>query len=273
MKSGEIIDNSRPTSALRSHATSKKAEGGRGGVAELRIGTSGWHYAGWWGPFYPEHVKKKDALRYYASRFSAAELNAPFYRTPTPEAVKAWFEITPDDFRFAWKASRFLTHFKRLSVEEASLELLEARLRLLKHKLGPVLFQLPPQMPVNRERLASFLKMLNPSRCYTFEFRHQSWYEPSIFELLTDHDISLCISDHASAPAPREVTASWVYIRNHGTSGRYHGSYPDEALSDWARSIRKWQRQRRDVWCFFDNDVKSAAPADAARLLALLGEG
>ena len=239
-------------------------------TAELRIGTSGWHYADWWGPFYPEGVRKKDALQYYASRFSTAELNAPFYRTPTEKAVQGWFDATPDDFRFAWKASRFLTHFKRLLVDDESLGLIEDRIEILGRKAGPVLFQLPPQMPADRERLATFLKRLNPSRRYCFEFRHASWYSPAIFDILRDHDASLCISDHASAPAPSEVTAGWVYVRNHGPGGRYHGSYSDQALAAWAKAFRRWRKEGRDVWCFFDNDVKSAAPADADRLLALL---
>jgi uncharacterized protein YecE (DUF72 family) len=237
----------------------------------LRIGTSGWHYAGWWGPFYPQDLKKKDALSYYVTQFDCAELNAPFYRTPTEKAVESWFDSTPDDFRFAWKASKFITHWRRLLVDDHSLELLESRLKLLRHKLGPVLFQLPPHMKVNRARLAQFLARL-PERKYryTFEFRHSSWYEQPVFDLLADHNASLCISDHAHAPAPREVTADWVYVRNHGPSGRYHGTYSDRQLADWAKSIRSWREEGRDVWCFFDNDVKSAAPADAARLLALL---
>lgn len=236
----------------------------------MRVGTSGWHYAGWWGPFYPETVRKKDALPYYCSRFDSTELNAPFYRTPTPEAVRNWFDSTPDDFRFSWKASRYITHWRRLLVDDHSLGLLEERISILDHKLGPVLFQLHPRMSVDKDRLAAFIARLNPARRYSFEFRHQSWYEPVVFDLLRDNDISLCLSDHASAPSPREVTATWVYVRNHGPTGRYHGSYGDEALRDWARSIRAWRGEGRDVWCFFDNDVKSAAPADAERLLALL---
>ena len=140
--------------------------------ADLRVGTSGWHYAGWWGPFYPETVRKKDALIHYASRFDAAELNAPFYRTPTENAVRNWAESTPLGFRFAWKASRFLTHFKRLLVDDRSLQLLEDRVALLGKKAGPVLFQLPPQMPADRERLAVFMKRLNRNRRYCASRRH-----------------------------------------------------------------------------------------------------
>jgi uncharacterized protein YecE (DUF72 family) len=129
------------------------------------------------------------------------------------------------------------------------------------------LFQLPPKFHANRERLASFLKMLNRKRRYTFEFRHASWYEKPVLDLLRDHDVALCLSDHADAPAPWEVTASFVYIRGHGPSGRYHGTYSDETLKKWARDARRWNKQGRDVFCYFDNDVKSAAPFDAERLI------
>ncbi len=235
------------------------------------VGCSGWHYGSWWGPFFPRDVTTKNALRYYASRFSAIEMNAPFYRTPSLAAVHGWFDSTPYDFRFAWKASRFITHWKQLSGAcENSLALMETRLAALGPKAGPVLFQLPPRMKANRDRLAGFLRMLNRARRYTFEFRHPSWYEPAIMDLLREHDCALCLSDHADAPAPWDVTASWVYVRGHGPSGRYHGTYDDATLARWAGAFARWRREGRDVWCFFDNDVKSAAPADAQRLLRLL---
>lgn len=249
----------------------KALPGRRNSRPEMRIGTSGWHYADWWGPFYPETLKKKDALSHYVTRFNATELNAPFYRTPTEDAVRNWAGSTPDDFRFAWKASRFITHWRRLNVDQNSMDLLESRLALLGDKLGPVLFQLPPQMKIDRERLAGFIKALHPKRRCAFEFRHPSWYDASILALLADHGMSLCLSDHASAPAPREATADWVYIRNHGPTGRYHGNYSEDALADWADDIARWREEGRDIWCFFDNDVKSAAPADAAKLLELAG--
>ncbi|HET7412647.1 MAG TPA: DUF72 domain-containing protein, partial [Pararhizobium sp.] len=176
------------------------------------------------------------------------------------------------DFRFTWKAARFITHRKRLLVDDYSLDLLESRVALLEEKAGPVLFQLPPQMKVDTERLAAFIPRLNRKRRYTFEFRNASWYTDEVFELLGRHDAALCISDHDSAPAPREVTASWVYIRNHGPSGHYYGSYSDAALADWAKAIRKWRREGRAIWCFFDNDVKTAAPHDADRLCALTAD-
>ena len=189
-------------------------------MSELRIGTSGWSYKSWRGPFFPSDLRAKDHLAFYATRFNATELNAPFYRTPTLEAVERWRDTTPDDFAFAWKASKFITHWKRLSANcRNSIALMETRLRVLRHKAGPVLFQLPPQMRADRGRLASFLKLLRKPRPYVFEFRHASWYEPDILDLLREHDIALCLSDHHDAPAPWEVTARHVYIRGHGPGG------------------------------------------------------
>jgi uncharacterized protein YecE (DUF72 family) len=215
-------------------------------------------------------VRKADALSYYAGQFDTTELNAPFYRTPSLDAVRNWFDLTPDEFRFAWKASRFITHYKRLSQRcDTSLDLMWTRLSLLRHKLGPVLFQLPPNMKIDGARLGDFIAMLDKRARYSFEFRHPSWYDDGIYDLLRDHDIALCLSDHTAAPAPCVVTASWVYVRLHGSDGRYAGNYSDEALSRWARAARSWSRQARDVWCFFDNDVKSAAPNDARRLTEL----
>jgi uncharacterized protein YecE (DUF72 family) len=241
-------------------------------MSRILIGTSGWGYPSWRGPFFPENVMVKHHLQYYATQFSATELNGVFYRTPTVEAVRGWRENTPDDFVFAWKASKFITHWKRLTGKSRnSLALLESRLRILGPKAGPVLFQLPPQFTVNRERLAGFLKLLKSSRRYAFEFRHSSWYEPPILDLLREHDISLCLSDHHDAPAPWVVTSSFVYVRSHGPRGTYKGHYSDKTLRSWARQIAAWKRDGRDVYVYFDNDQKSAAPADAAKLQWMFG--
>jgi uncharacterized protein YecE (DUF72 family) len=247
-------------------------EGGRSGslMAEIRIGTSGWHYASWKGPFFPHELRTNDQLRYYGTQFPTTELNGVFYRTPTEQAVQGWRDQTPADFIFAWKASKFITHWKRLSERcENSLELMESRLALLGEKAGPVLFQLPPQFERNDERLAKFLGMLKPRRRYAFEFRHPSWYAPRVLRLLADENVSLCISDHADAPAPWRRTADFVYVRGHGPSGRYQGRYKPAVLAAWCRRIKRWRARGCDVYVYFDNDQKSAAPLDAARLQQL----
>jgi len=234
----------------------------------IRVGTSGWHYGSWKGPFFPKDLKAKDQLPFYATQFPSTELNGVFYRTPTERAVELWRDQTPDDFVFAWKASKFITHWKRLSERsENSLQLLESRLSLLGHKAGPVLFQLPPQFELNYERLQHFLSMLNRKRRYTFEFRHSSWYSPKVFRLMSDANIALCISDHADAPSPWKRTANFVYIRAHGPGGRYKGHYKQATLAEWRTQIASWNTSGHDVYVYFDNDQKSAAPLDARRLL------
>jgi uncharacterized protein YecE (DUF72 family) len=241
-------------------------------MSRILIGTSGWSYASWRGPFFPREVMVKHHLQFYATQFSTAELNGVFYRTPTIEAVRGWRDNTPENFVFAWKASKFITHWKRLTDKSRnSLALLESRLRILGPKAGPVLLQLPPMFTANYDRLASFLRLLQARRRYAFEFRHPSWYQPAVLRLLREHDISLCLSDHHDAPAPWQVTASFVYVRGHGPGGRYKDHYSDRTLRSWARDIAKWKRGGRDVYVYFDNDQKSAAPADALRLMKLTG--
>jgi uncharacterized protein YecE (DUF72 family) len=242
-------------------------------MARTYVGTSGWHYSSWRGPFFPDGLPLKQQLHYYASRFCSTELNGVFYRTPTPEAVMAWREQSGDNFVFAWKASKFITHWKRLSDNSASsLELLESRLNLLGEKAGPILFQLPPNFRADVPRLKTFFKLLSKKRRYSLEFRHPSWYTPKVFRLLTEQNISLCISDHADAPAPWKRTADFVYIRGHGPTGRYKGHYSPTTLTSWSRRILGWRRRGFDVFTYFDNDQKSAAPADALRLRHHLGE-
>ena len=240
-------------------------------TGHIHIGTSGWTYDGWRGPFYPDDVAKKDWLRFYATRFTTTEINGSFYRTPSLKSVRAWRDHTPKDFRFVWKASKFITHWKRLSDKSKnSLQLMETRLRALSPKVAAVLFQLPPQFHADAERLEAFLKLLPKRHRYVFEFRHTSWYGDDILELLRQHDAALCISDHGDAPAPWEVTSRLVYVRGHGPGGRYRGSYSAKTLRRWADAIAQWRRQRRDILVYFDNDQKAAAPKDAQRLIDLI---
>lgn len=241
-------------------------------MARVLIGTSGWHYDSWRGPFFPKGLPLNRQLGYYASQFCTTELNGVFYRTPTAKAVAGWRDATNDDFVFAWKASKFITHWKRLSENSInSLELLESRISLLRQKAGPVLFQLPPNFTIDANRLAAFLKLLKRRRRYALEFRHPSWYEPHILKILARRNVALCISDHHDAPSPWNRTADFVYVRGHGPGGRYKGHYRSAELADWAKRIRSWKRQGCDVYVYFDNDQKSAAPADARKLCDLLG--
>jgi uncharacterized protein YecE (DUF72 family) len=237
----------------------------------LRIGCSGWAYPDWTGPFYPAGVKAKDRLACYATRFDTCELNTSFYHLPKPAAVDAWKDQTPDQFCFAWKVSRFISHNKKLRDCAESVALVFGRMAPLGAKLGPALIQLPPMLRADIGRLAEFIAWLPQNQRCAFEFRHPTWYQDRVLELLSSHNLALVLSDHHHAPAPWVATADWVYVRGHGPSGRYFGRYPERQLRDWALRIAGWRAEGRDVFCYFDNDVKSAAPADAAVLQALCG--
>lgn len=239
----------------------------------VHVGTSGWSYDGWRGVFFPEGLPKRKWLSWYAGRFGTTEINGSFYRTPPLGAVSAWREQTPDDFVFAWKASRFITHWKRLSPRTAdSLALMETRLATLGPKAGPVLFQLPARFGVDHERLQTFLDLLRPGRPYVLEVRDASWFDDAVYALLRQYDVALCLSDHRDARTPWEITARHVYVRGHGPQGDYRDRYPETTLREWADHIRTWQQQMRTVYVYFDNDQKSAAPHDAQRLKEILAE-
>ncbi len=242
-------------------------------MADIRIGCSGWAYKDWKGRFYPDGLKDKDRLAFYAGRFDTCEINASFYRLPSEAAVEAWREAAPDGFLYAWKISRFLSHNKKLNEPADSMNLIFGRMAPLRDHEGPALLQLPPMLRRNDERLEGFLRRLPKRTRCTVEFRHDSWYDPAVFDLLARHDASLCISDHHDAPSPWEATASWVYIRGHGPGGRYHGRYGEAAFKDWAGHIQRWSAAGKDVYAYFDNDIKAAAPADAEQLKGLLGVG
>ena len=180
-------------------------------TGKIWIGTSGWTYDGWRGPFYPKETPKRLWLSYYSTQFTTTEINGSFYRTPTLDAVRDWRDSTPREFTFAWKASKFITHWKRLSVKcENSIALMETRLEALGPKGCLVLFQLPPNFSADQARLAAFIQMLPNTRRYAFEFRHRSWYHDGIMELLQSRNAALCISDHGDAPSPwrRQPTMS-----------------------------------------------------------------
>ena len=238
-------------------------------MGEVRIGCSGWSYRHWRGGFYPAGLPAKRQFEHYAERFDTAEINGSFYRLPSEQAVRTWADKAPDGFVFAWKASRYITHNKKLKDCAASIELVFGRMDGLGEHFGPVLFQLPPNLHFNPARLGDFLALLPRQRRHVVEFRHPSWYVTETFELLAAHDVALCISDHHDAPSPWEVTAGHVYLRGHGPGGRYVGRYSEAELRRWARLIAGWRAAGRDVYAYFDNDIGGAATEDAARLIVL----
>ncbi|MBE7415142.1 MAG: DUF72 domain-containing protein [Deltaproteobacteria bacterium] len=234
------------------------------------IATSGWQYGHWIGPFYPEHIAKSKLFEFYATRFNTVEVNNSFYRLPEKTTFARWKEKSPEKFIFALKASRFITHVKRLKDPVEPVRNFMDRAVALGEKLGPILFQLPPRWNLNIERLAIFLEALPRNFRFAFECRDPSWFHPEVYGLLKEHNSAFCIFDFDFLLSPREVTADFIYIRLHGPAGKYRGQYSEETLRDWAGFIRKWKGKTKAVYCYFDNDEAGYAAADAQRLKNIL---
>jgi len=238
--------------------------------AEIRIGTSGWHYKHWVGTFYPQRWPASKMLGYYLERFDTVEINNSFYRLPPESAVTDWYSSTPANFCFAVKGSRFLTHMKKLTDPAPGLEKFFSRADLLREKLGPILFQLPPNWEINLGRLESFLQALPGWHRYAFEFRNPTWNTAELYQLLRTYNGAYCPFHLAGYQSPIEVTADIAYVRLHGPGGKYQGSYDDQALATWAERVRSWREQLKAVYIYFDNDDLGYAAHDALRLRQLL---
>ena len=240
--------------------------------AEIRIGTSGWHYAHWRGPFYPDRCSGAKMLEFYFERLDTVEINNSFYRLPSAETFRCWRESTPKNFCFAVKASRFITHNKKLKGPENALDKFFPSASELKEKLGPILFQLPPKWRVNLERLEEFLAVLpNGKRWrYAFEFREPSWLNEETYAVLREHNAAFCIYELAGFRTENIVTADWVYVRLHGPGGKYQGSYDSSQLSQWAERIANWQQSLRAVYVYFDNDQAGYAVQNALELKSMI---
>jgi uncharacterized protein YecE (DUF72 family) len=237
----------------------------------VHIGTSGWHYKHWRGPFYPADLPTSKMLEFYFRHFDTVEINNSFYRLPSEAAFEAWRDATPDGFCFAVKASRFLTHMKKLKDPEQGLGNLMPRVDLLGPKLGPILFQLPPWWEPNLERLEAFLAALPAHHLYAFELRNQSWHSPEVYRLLRQANTAFCIYELAGFHSPIEVTADFSYVRLHGPGGAYQGSYEEHGLGNWAQRIRQWRKELRAVYVYFDNDQSAFAVGNALQLRSMIG--
>jgi uncharacterized protein YecE (DUF72 family) len=245
----------------------------RGGRPAVHIGTSGWHYGHWRGPFYPEDLGPEGFLPFYAARFHTVEINNSFYQLPAESTLRNWRDTVPSGFIFAVKGSRFITHMKKLKDAERSLAPFVERVALLKDRLGPILFQLPPRWRFNGERLAEFLAALPGPWRYTMEFRDASWINDQTLELLARYRVAFCIYELSGYLSPREITADFVYIRLHGPGGAYQGRYDSRTLEGWAGAIDAWRGQGREVFCYFDNDEAGYAAANAQELQDMVQEG
>ena len=232
----------------------------------IRVGTSGWMYDHWKGPFYPEHMTSDEMLPFYTEVFDTVEVNNTFYQLPSKEKVRAWRDDSPEGFLFIIKANRYITHMKNLLEPEEPVNTLMERIEILGPKLGSILFQLPPQWNVNVDRLASFLDVLPQGQRYAFEFRDESWYREGIYDLLEGAEAAFCIHDHRDAPSPEKMTADFTYLRFHGPRGDYGGNYRGEHLRQWADKVKSWEEAGRDVYAFFNNDMKGYAVENARQL-------
>ena len=271
-------------------------------MATTRIGISGWRYTPWRGTFYPEGLPQRAELEYASGHLPTIEINGSFYSLQRPESYASWYADTPDDFVFALKGGRYITHMKRLRDVEAPLaNFFASGVFNLKEKLGPILWQFPPNFKYDRERFKSFLDLLphdtreaaalarkrderlknrsqlkvearRPLR-HAVEIRHESFMDPSFADLLREYNVAFVVAETARRwPMTQEITADFVYMRLHGDKELYRSGYSDKSLDRWAARMRAWQKKRLDIYCFFDNtDVKLRAPFDAQTLMRKLG--
>lgn len=234
--------------------------------AKIHIGTSGWSYKHWKGTFYPADLKEKQWFAFYHTQFETVEINSSFYHLPQEKTFANWRASSPEHFVFVVKASRYITHLKKLHDTQESVDYFFRNVSALKEKLGPILFQLPPGWPVNVERFKEFLAYLPKDHRYVFEFRNHTWYSPAIKELLEEHNVAFCIYELDRHLSPEWVTADFVYLRLHGPGGKYQGSYPTTTLRAWAQKCLDWREQGKDVFVYFDNDQHGYAAFNALEI-------
>lgn len=239
-------------------------------AARAWIGTSGFEYDHWRDPFYGADLPKSRWLEAYAAEFDTVELNATFYRLPPAEAFERWAQRVPPRFRFAVKASRYLTHIRRLREPAEPVERLVTRAKRLGERFGPILYQLPPRWKPNVERLEAFLAAVPPRHPQAVEFRDRRWYRPEVMARLDEAGVALCLHDMPGSQTIATPVGPFVYLRFHGGSGRYEGRYTPQRLTAWTARVAGWTDAGLTVWAYFNNDLGGHALRDAARLRDLL---
>lgn len=240
-------------------------------MGSVRIGTSGWMYRHWFGRFYPPKLRPPDQLPFYAAEFDTVELNNSFYRQPDRTRFEAWARAVPDGFLFAVKGSRYVSHIKRLAVEQESVDRVVDSARGLSNRLGPILFQVQANFRADLPRLEDFLAKLPPDVRFVLEFRHDSWFDSPVLELMRRHRVALCIADSPTMPLSLEITADFSYVRFH--FGPHGVGYDARTLETWAQRIDAWRGQGLDVYAYFNNDEDAWAIRNARALKSLLGQG
>ena len=242
------------------------------GPGKIHVGTSGWSYRHWRGTFYEPGTRPADELAAYAREFASVEVNRSYYRLPEGATFAAWRDTVPPGFTFAVKASRYITHMKKLRDTGDAVALLLERASALGDRLGPVLFQLPPRWRKNIDRLRTFVGHLPPDYRYAFEFRDPSWFDDDVYDLLRERGIGFCIYDLAGRVTPLVTTSDLVYVRLHKPAGE-GWRYDLATLGVWAERMRGWSAAGQTVWCYFNNDPDTAAPRNAREMIGLLGPG
>jgi uncharacterized protein YecE (DUF72 family) len=230
----------------------------------VRVGTSGYNYPEWKGTFYPADIKAARMLPYYAERFSTVEINATFYRMPTPATVEGWASAVPDAFTFVLKAPQRITHFARLANVDDAVRFFCDAARGLGPRLGPLFFQLPPSFRKDAARLADLLVRLPPDLRVAFEFRHASWFADDVYECLRARNAALCVADTEEGSTPAVATADWGYLRLRAVD------YTDAQLAGWLATMRRIGAGWRDAFVFFKHEERGTGPALAKRFEALL---
>lgn len=235
------------------------------------IGTSGYSYNHWKGIFYPPAISGPKMLTAYAEVFPTVEINYSFYHLPQEKTLRNWISRVESEFLFVLKASKLITHNKKLAQVEDDLNLFCERARILGDQLACILFQLPPSLHKNLDRLRSFLTLLPGNLRYAVEFRHDSWVDETVFRLLEKHGVAYCIVSAPGLKTYFRTTADFAYVRLHGSKQWYSYNYSQEELTTWAEEIQALSQDGRDVYVFFNNDYKGYAPRNALKLMELIG--
>ncbi|MBC7074030.1 DUF72 domain-containing protein [Candidatus Parcubacteria bacterium] len=250
-------------------------------MAKVFIGTSGYIYSHWEnGVFYPENLSKTKKLEYYCQHFKTVELNSTFYRLPSEKTFEGWQKRTPKDFIFSVKVSRFITHVKKLKDCKDSFEIFLKRALILKEKLGPLLFQLPPNFKKDTQRLKEFIEMAqNVSKTlshkklrFAFEFRHKSWCQSQVYEILKEKNCAWVVVDSPFWPKVFKITADFVYVRMHGSKILFGSDYTKTELKDLVEKIKEWRKKNLDIFVYFNNDAHGFAPKNAKEILELISK-
>ena len=232
---------------------------------KLRAGTSGYSFKEWKGTFYPADLKADGMLAFYATKFATLEINNTFYRLPKESVLQEWASQVPENFTFAIKASQKITHYTRLKAEsESMVQFLLKNTATLGEKMGPILFQLPPNLKKDVPRLQNFLTYLPENRRYTFEFRHESWFDEDVFSVLRDRDIAMCISESGELTCPVVCTATWGYLRLHKLD------YSPDGLTAWAKCVTS--QQWNDAYVYFKHDEGEGSGPPAVETFIRAGE-